>query len=761
MAGKLAEENTTRSDEESFSIIERLADAIRIEDDVHIGPEDRARLVQDLYEGPRKCQCCINWIDEIPPDVDLDAIEKDEGSYPLILRRRLMPGEGKTQLLVHSIEVRNPEVRDVLFEVFKGFDDIVPQVKYLVLLAPFRQFFWRWERFEDAIEQQENKIVKTILLQLRSIVKAELAEAFAVSKELTSHGIITFKYIWTIFPPGELIYSCGDYDPDRFYAVKTSQRTRRGVSYELSCRFVDWDGNAFGYGHRELFIEFFKGTKKITDLEAYPEKYIPDYEAVRSSCIERGRKFRELAGPSYKSYRSSHNPGQRVHSNDDAERLASNNQLDRRIILDARGHPFTQYLDPLVGLEKTHIATGLIRQAPVDEAPLGGHAPLRPEGYNDRYRQPPPHPPAVDYIDNDFDDYSPPPPPVVRRRNRSRTIHVPEATTIGHLRRRRSFDSLCSTSSVDSDDHDEMGKQRLSDVQLQLCNSRMLGYCLKTKGWRSFDVNRIHDIEWNTEPFENLVLPDGYKELILSFVESQLKDGDTFDDVINGKGGGLVILLAGDPGVGKTLTAESVAEKIQAPLYKMELGQLKEDQEYERDERDERYERYERYDVNTLAGRKSEDDITTAFKLAAKWNAVLLIDECDMYLEKRSDSSPKRNKLVSRFLQQLEYYPSLLFLTTNREKVLDPAIYSRIHLTINYPALNVPSRRTIWKTFLDREASSTVSEAELDILASIDVNGRRIRNITKTARIMTKRQSRGISFDDIKHVMRITEGLTL
>jgi SpoVK/Ycf46/Vps4 family AAA+-type ATPase len=73
----------------------------------------------------------------------------------------------------------------------------------------------------------------------------------------------------------------------------------------------------------------------------------------------------------------------------------------------------------------------------------------------------------------------------------------------------------------------------------------------------SFDVNRIGDVAWNDAPFESLVLPDGYKDLILSFVENQLKDGESFDDVINGKGGGLVVLLAGDPGVGKTLTAES------------------------------------------------------------------------------------------------------------------------------------------------------------------------------------------------------------
>jgi len=50
------------------------------------------------------------------------------------------------------------------------------------------------------------------------------------------------------------------------------------------------------------------------------------------------------------------------------------------------------------------------------------------------------------------------------------------------------------------------------------------------------EVDQIEDVEWNPAPFESLVLPDGYKDLILSFVESQLKHGEAFADVINGKG---------------------------------------------------------------------------------------------------------------------------------------------------------------------------------------------------------------------------------
>jgi len=47
------------SGDEPFSVIERLADAIRSEDDVRISDKDRQRLVQDLYEGPKQCACCV------------------------------------------------------------------------------------------------------------------------------------------------------------------------------------------------------------------------------------------------------------------------------------------------------------------------------------------------------------------------------------------------------------------------------------------------------------------------------------------------------------------------------------------------------------------------------------------------------------------------------------------------------------------------------------------------------------------------------
>lgn len=115
----------------------------------------------------------------------------------------------------------------------------------------------------------------------------------------------------------------------------------------------------------------------------------------------------------------------------------------------------------------------------------------------------------------------------------------------------------------------------MTEFHLLLCTPTVRGFCLREQEWEDFNIDGIDDVEFNTTPFDSLVLPEGYKELILAFVESQLKEGDSFEDVINGKGGGLVVLLSGVPGVGKTLTAESgMYHLLRLTLYRPSFTSL-------------------------------------------------------------------------------------------------------------------------------------------------------------------------------------------
>jgi SpoVK/Ycf46/Vps4 family AAA+-type ATPase len=177
-------------------------------------------------------------------------------------------------------------------------------------------------------------------------------------------------------------------------------------------------------------------------------------------------------------------------------------------------------------------------------------------------------------------------------------------------------------------DEDEAAKrQPLTTEQKLICTPLLRGYSLRNKMWLNFFVNCVKEIKWQNDAFDRLVLPENQKELILGFTQSQQEHRAEFDDVIEGKGRGMIILLCGPPGVGKTLTAESVAEEMKVPLYMMSAGDL------------------------GLDPRRIETKLHDILAMCTRWHSVLLLDEADVFLEERSLHELERNKLVSIFLR--------------------------------------------------------------------------------------------------------------
>ncbi len=118
------------------------------------------------------------------------------------------------------------------------------------------------------------------------------------------------------------------------------------------------------------------------------------------------------------------------------------------------------------------------------------------------------------------------------------------------------------------------------------------------------------------------------------------------------------------------------------------------------------------------------------FQRADKWDAVLLLDEADVFLEQRSLHDVHRNALVSVFLHELKYYQGIMFLTTNRVKQIDDAIASGIHLPLKYKSLGLDARKSTWESFL-REAIAEKGEAcynrkDLEFLPRKGLNGRQM-----------------------------------
>ena len=100
-----------------------------------------------------------------------------------------------------------------------------------------------------------------------------------------------------------------------------------------------------------------------------------------------------------------------------------------------------------------------------------------------------------------------------------------------------------------------------------------------------------------------------------------------------------------------------------------------------------------------------------------------------------------------------------MFLTSNRISDFDTAFESRIHLTIHYPPLDIPSRLHIWKTFVHMgDLESRLNDKDLETLAKIEVNGRQIKNIIKTARLLSKQERAPLAMKHIEMVLQVKSG---
>jgi hypothetical protein len=148
-----------------------------------------------------------------------------------------------------------------------------------------------------------------------------------------------------------------------------------------------------------------------------------------------------------------------------------------------------------------------------------------------------------------------------------------------------------------------------SDERLLLCPPKVLGYSLQRRTWAQLGVDNVSKIENEKadgfeEYFEEkLELDKAQKTLLKAMIQNHVSSGGRriVSDVVEGKGHGLVILLHGPPGVGKTLTAETVALAAAKPLLSVSTAEI------------------------GIEPDEAERNLTEIFEDASRWKAVLLM----------------------------------------------------------------------------------------------------------------------------------------
>ncbi|KAI1876813.1 uncharacterized protein JN550_000885 [Neoarthrinium moseri] len=284
----------------------------------------------------------------------------------------------------------------------------------------------------------------------------------------------------------------------------------------------------------------------------------------------------------------------------------------------------------------------------------------------------------------------------------------------------------------------------LTDDQSLLLPPTMHGYSLREKKWVSINIDQTSEVVWNKQAFKRLVLDSETKDLISALIDVRMSDSKKMDDLVVGKGNGLIMLLHGSPGTGKTLTAESVAEFAEKPLYRVTCG-----------------------DMGTVAT-TVEKYLETVLYLAKIWDCVLLLDEADVFLEERSVSDLQRNSLVSVFLRVLEYYEGIMILTSNRVGTFDEAFQSRIRVALRYEPLTFKSRKAIWRNFFDMlddddddiKVNIRGLDDRLEELAAYKMNGRQIRNVVLTARQLALHRQESLEWKHLSQVLILSDNFS-
>ncbi len=217
-------------------------------------------------------------------------------------------------------------------------------------------------------------------------------------------------------------------------------------------------------------------------------------------------------------------------------------------------------------------------------------------------------------------------------------------------------------------------------------------------------VQHLTEYRYNPALRDKLILPKHHRDLI-DILTSDMNV--LMEDIVEGKSGGTTILCKGAPGLGKTLTAEVYSEVVRKPLYRVHSGQL-----------------------GTTAA-SVEQHLSATLRRAARWNAILLLDEADVYIRCR-DNDLEHNAIVAEFLRTLEHFNGLLFMTTNRINDVDDAILSRCIATIEYTLPPKEDAIRLWKSL----ATQFQADLSNDLIENLSntyskASGRDIKELLK------------------------------
>ncbi|MBA2539389.1 MAG: ATP-binding protein [Deltaproteobacteria bacterium] len=247
-----------------------------------------------------------------------------------------------------------------------------------------------------------------------------------------------------------------------------------------------------------------------------------------------------------------------------------------------------------------------------------------------------------------------------------------------------------------------------------------------------------------SQTWDDLVLPADVLDSVRGAVDRIAYRNEVFGDWgfarKLGKGLGLTMLFSGPPGTGKSMVAGLIARELGLDLYVIDLARI----------------------TSKWLG-ETEKNLARAFDAAEAGHAMLLFDEADSILGKRTadvrSSNDRNANLETNFiLARLEQFQGVAAFTTNLASAIDPAIARRMSAMVTFPFPDHEARIELWQRLIPAEAPVS-PDLDLATLAQrFELSGGFIRNVVLRGAFLAAREGAPISMTHLERAAQAEYG---
>lgn len=238
------------------------------------------------------------------------SAKSDDNSGRAFILRKTIPDRFGEDASKSEIDIVNPHLWELLKKHLGDYPYHIFRGGPLTITSPYEAIVFAWDTLQEAAlelaDDANEKQAREDLGILLSILSGgssgdqKLDKYFKSRKVSAEERTVEYDNLWTIFPPGCLVYGRPFQNQDQLFIARDNLGTWPSSdgtnTWKLDAWTFDWTGERFERTCLTLPIEHYEGPKKIGTLPFYPFEFHPQYStgSIQKALVERGKKFRSL-----------------------------------------------------------------------------------------------------------------------------------------------------------------------------------------------------------------------------------------------------------------------------------------------------------------------------------------------------------------------------------------------------------------------------------------------------------------------------------